>query len=333
MESFEIAIENADIVTAAADVLLLKYAQGFHGADEAVARLLAAKGLSRGLMQVAAGAHNQVQSLGGVASPVVLFLGTVGLNALSYRHIRDFAVRALTALEHREGIRRIACTIHGANIGLDEAESALSLVGGFVDAFQRGAGPKGLERITICELNPARARRLKDALSAGLSATNGVEKLESGWGFKVTRATGFVQATALASAGGPSPDQKPHAFVAMPFSAEFEDIFHFGIQSPVKAAGMLCERVDQSIYDGLIVQRILERIRTARVVIADLSGANPNVYLEVGYAWGCGRPTILLVKDLKELRFDVQGHRCLAYGNIRQLESLLARELAAVGQG
>ncbi len=66
------------------------------------------------------------------------------------------------------------------------------------------------------------------------------------------------------------------------------------------------------------------------MVIADLSLANPNVYLEVGYAWGRGRPTILVVRDVKELRFDVQGTRCLVYQSIRHLEELLTKELAAV---
>jgi hypothetical protein len=46
---------------------------------------------------------------------------------------------------------------------------------------------------------------------------------------------------------------------------------------------------------------------------ADLSDANPNVYLEVGYAWGRGRPTLLVVRDSSHLKFDVQGQRCLIY--------------------
>ncbi len=88
------------------------------------------------------------------------------------------------------------------------------------------------------------------------------------------------------------------------------------------------ERVDQLSFDGLIIQRIRERIETAKVVIADLSTANPNVYLEVGYAWGRNKPTILLVRDVSELRFDVQGYRCLIYRSIRELEALLSAELA-----
>ena len=70
---------------------------------------------------------------------------------------------------------------------------------------------------------------------------------------------------------------------------------------------------------------------SAKVVIADLSMANPNVYLEVGYAWGRNRPTVLLVRDVKELRFDVASYRCIVYRSIRELESLLSRELERLG--
>ena len=43
------------------------------------------------------------------------------------------------------------------------------------------------------------------------------------------------------------------------------------------------------------------------------------------------RPPVLLVRDLKELRFDVASYRCIAYRSIRELESLLARELERLG--
>ncbi len=76
------------------------------------------------------------------------------------------------------------------------------------------------------------------------------------------------------------------------------------------------------------MQRVRERIEQAAVVIAELTGANANVYLEVGYAWGCKRPTILLISEEKDLMFDVKGYRCLAYkSSIRSLEQMLEKEL------
>jgi len=72
---------------------------------------------------------------------------------------------------------------------------------------------------------------------------------------------------------------------------------------------------------------VKERIGKASMVIADLTGANPNVYLEVGYAWGLRKQTILLVQDPEDLKFDLRGQRCLVYRKIRDLEQALAGEL------
>ncbi|MEN8179516.1 MAG: hypothetical protein ABFS39_12995 [Pseudomonadota bacterium] len=64
----------------------------------------------------------------------------------------------------------------------------------------------------------------------------------------------------------------------------------------------------------------------------DLTHANPNVYLEVGYAWGVGVKTVLLVNDASELTFDVQGQRCLTYTRIKHLEKALGQELDALAE-
>jgi nucleoside 2-deoxyribosyltransferase len=113
----------------------------------------------------------------------------------------------------------------------------------------------------------------------------------------------------------------------MPFSADMEDVFYYGIQKPVRELGYICERVDQAAFTGDILQQVRSRIEDADIVIADLTSANPNVYLEVGYAWGKSRPTVLLIKDPEQLRFDVRGQRCLAYKTIKELELRLTTEL------
>ncbi|MCU1347132.1 MAG: hypothetical protein JWO56_162, partial [Acidobacteria bacterium] len=117
--------------------------------------------------------------------------------------------------------------------------------------------------------------------------------------------------------------QRRHVFVAMPFSKEMEDIFYYGIQRAVDANDLACERVDQDIFTGDVLIRMKERIESAAAVIADLTGSNPNVYLELGFAWGKSIPTILLAQDVSDLRFDVRGQRCVQYTSIRMLEEKL----------
>ena len=80
------------------------------------------------------------------------------------------------------------------------------------------------------------------------------------------------------------------------------------------------------------MQWVRDRIKTAKLVVADLTDGNPNVYLEVGYAWGCNVPTVLLIKNAKQLKFDVRSQRCLPYKKIKDLEQALAKELNELKQ-
>lgn len=327
--ALEVVLEVGDLAETSADAVVFKYAQRFYGAAGAAAKRLEAVGVPLSQLEVQPGEHRFVETRGGLVSPLALFVGTVRLGDFGYHEIRQFTVRTLKALESHSGLKRVAGTVHGPNYGLDEDEAVLAFVGGLIEAFQRGSGPPGLERFTVVEVDARRAHRLRKAMERGLGGTPGVTALPGG-GFRVQRMSAFVQAPPMATAGTVSMT-KPHAFVAMPFAPELEDTYHYGIQGPVKAAGLLCERVDQAVFDGPIIQRIRERIETAKVIIADLSMANPNVYLEVGYAWGRGRPTILMVRDVRELRFDVASYRCIVYRSIRELETLLTRELERLG--
>jgi nucleoside 2-deoxyribosyltransferase len=78
-----------------------------------------------------------------------------------------------------------------------------------------------------------------------------------------------------------------------------------------------------------LVERIRQTIDRSIVVVADLTDFNPNVFLEVGYAWGKGIPTVLLIgKDqVGSLHFDVRTQTCLVYDTIQNLEHHLATAL------
>ena len=135
------------------------------------------------------------------------------------------------------------------------------------------------------------------------------------------------QGTERLRAAGYASDAKPHVFVAMPFKSEMDDTYRYGIQGVIRDAGFVCERTDLSSFVGDVMDWVQNRIETSSFLIADLTDANPNVYLEVGYAWGCGKPVVLLVESADHLQFDVRGQKCLVYKSIREVEELLSKEL------
>jgi hypothetical protein len=50
---------------------------------------------------------------------------------------------------------------------------------------------------------------------------------------------------------------KPFVFVLMPFANEFNDIYELGIKAACVEAGAYCERVDEQIFEGSMLERIL----------------------------------------------------------------------------
>jgi hypothetical protein len=182
-----------------------------------------------------------------------------------------------------------------------------------------------IARLDDCELPLS----FENVPPVDLYETNGWQRLMFALDLRAART---YDLEALSEAAAPSHQRSAQlsAFVAMPFSKEFEDIYYYGIQRAADASGFMCDRVDQVSFIGDELESIKRRIRSSAVVVADLSGANPNVYLELGFAWGASIPTVLIVQDVRDLHFDVRGQRYLEYTSIRVLEERLTAELTSL---
>lgn len=295
----------------------LKYAQQYFGADALVASKLASTKGSKQPIRPLPGKHTLCRSNGSIAAQHALFLGVVPLREFDYPEIRSFSARGLRIVtEELPGATHVAMTLHGVNFGLDERESFLAQLGGIVDAQRTDLS---IQRISIVEKDSRRASRLAKLLNQSL--------------FSIQPSLSDSKGALASITAGAESRIKPHIFVAMPFAKAMEDVYIFGIQGPVNAAGYLCERVDMVTFTGDILERIKSRIDTAALVIADVSGSNPNVYLEIGYAWGRDRPTLLLAREGEEPKFDVRGQRCIMYDTIADLAKKLTVDLSALTTG
>ena len=322
MSKIIVEVVNEDAITYKSDVLVLKYTQHLYGLDKAIVSIFEQSGSSVRNTLPRNGESIIVDTPKVIAAPKVIFIGTSTLGSFGYKEIREFGRTALSSLlKFKHSISHISLTIHGVGYGLDEEEAFSSQLAGIVDAVTSGQFPIGLNRITFLEKAHRRGivlQRLLDELLPGGSIETDPQSYFKG-GEDSSRKT-------LREAGYTS-ENKPHVFVAMPFKDEMEDIWDYGIQPTVKSAGYICERADLSSFTGDVMEWVRRRIKTAEIVIADLTESNPNVYLEVGYAWGVGVPTILLMNSTSELKFDVRGQRCLIYTRIKDLEKSLKKEL------
>lgn len=118
------------------------------------------------------------------------------------------------------------------------------------------------------------------------------------------------------------------AFVLMPFSEEFDDIYKMGIKETATSLDIKAERVDEQIYQEGILDRIYRQIEAADIIIADMSDQNPNVFYEVGYAHAKEKTCILLTKNSDDIPFDLKHHRHIVYdGSISKLRDSLVNDL------
>jgi len=129
---------------------------------------------------------------------------------------------------------------------------------------------------------------------------------------------------------------KHFAFVLMPFDTVFDDVYKLGIKGAVEKFGadLFAERVDEQLYREGILERIYRQIEIADIVIADMTGQNPNVFYEVGYAHAKGKLCILLTTNTADIPFDLKHQRHVVYGNsIVTLRRELEKELGwALGE-
>jgi len=123
-------------------------------------------------------------------------------------------------------------------------------------------------------------------------------------------------------------------FVVMQFSDQYSRVFGEIIRPVAAAFGLRAYHAGEIFGPGMILKDIVQGIADARVVVADITPANQNVFYELGYAHALGKPVILLAELGKDLPFDLRGYRVLFYetgdAGLRALEDGLRRHFEAI---
>lgn len=318
-QGVEVDVHTGDAKDIGTDLLVLKNSEGSHGVGEEIAKELDI-GTPRPVWEELPGIGEHEVFDGGhmLSARNVLFIGVVSVREFGYGQIRQFARRSLElAGQEKLNPRHVTLTLHGPGYGLDEREAFESELAGLIDAIQEGTAPVSLQRISFVEIDSKRAERMQETL----------ENFIPGGVIERNQST-----PEQARSVGYDSEGKPRVFVAMPFEEDFEDVYYLGVKQAVESADadFLCERIDNESFTGNITEQIKDRIESASLVIADMTDANPNVYLEVGYAWGSNVPTLLLTQDTDHLKFDVQSHKSITYDRtaIRELKDELEETLS-----
>jgi hypothetical protein len=111
----------------------------------------------------------------------------------------------------------------------------------------------------------------------------------------------------------PKVADKDVCFVIMPFGGWLDSYYQDIYFPAIKAAGLDPHRADDLFRPSTIVNDIWAYTKRARLVLADLSGKNPNVFYELGLAHALAKPAILVAASMDDVPFDLRALRVLVY--------------------
>jgi nucleoside 2-deoxyribosyltransferase len=129
---------------------------------------------------------------------------------------------------------------------------------------------------------------------------------------------------------------KRRCFVVMPFGdPDLEIVYEDFVRDTLsKKCDLDCERGDDVFGSNVIVDDIFKQIRSADVILADLTRKNANVFYEVGICHALGKPVLLLAQSVDDVPFDLRHRRVLLYEysprGCKRLEENLKKNMNAV---
>jgi hypothetical protein len=103
-------------------------------------------------------------------------------------------------------------------------------------------------------------------------------------------------------------------FVMMPFASPLGGYYDKIYKPAIEKAGLIPIRADNEIFaTGKIIDQIWSGINTARVLVAELTTRNPNVFYELGLAHALKKPVVLVSSNEGDVPFDLHHIRVIYY--------------------
>jgi len=102
-------------------------------------------------------------------------------------------------------------------------------------------------------------------------------------------------------------------FVLMPFGDWFDRYYKEIYSAAIKDAGFEPMRADGIFNTGAVMEQIWTQINDADVLLAELTGKNPNVFYELGLAHARRKPVVFVSGNLDDVPFDLRHLRVVLY--------------------
>ena len=103
-------------------------------------------------------------------------------------------------------------------------------------------------------------------------------------------------------------------FVMQPFAPPLGDYYEKIYRPAIEKAGLKAVRADADIFGtGKIMDQVWRGIQSAKVLVAELTSRNPNVFYELGLAHALKKPVVLISSNEADVPFDLHHIRVIYY--------------------
>jgi len=109
-------------------------------------------------------------------------------------------------------------------------------------------------------------------------------------------------------------DANDSCFVMMPFAMPLGHYYEKVYKPAIEKAGLKAVRADTEIFGaGKIMDQVWSGINAAKVLVAELTSRNPNVFYELGLAHALKKPVVLVSSNEEDVPFDLKHIRVIYY--------------------
>ena len=103
-------------------------------------------------------------------------------------------------------------------------------------------------------------------------------------------------------------------FVMQPFAPPHGNYYEKIFKPAIEKTGLQAVRADAEIFGtGKIIDQVWRGINAAKVLVAELTTRNANVFYELGLAHALNKPVVLISSNEPDVPFDLQHIRVIYY--------------------
>jgi len=106
---------------------------------------------------------------------------------------------------------------------------------------------------------------------------------------------------------------KDICFIIMQYGDWFDHYYKQIYKKAILDAGLNPIRADELFTASAVIDDIWDLTKRSKIVLADLTEKNPNVFYELGLAHALAKPALLITESMDDVPFDLRHLRVITY--------------------